>query len=77
MTELVIEHKRFPLGERIRKARGVAGMSTTKLASALGVDPRTVARWQSNDSRPSYERLVDLARVLEQPPSYFVDEDAA
>jgi len=77
MTQIVLERKRFPLGERIRRARKAAGLSTTKLAVELGVDPRTVARWQSDESRPSFERLAELARVLGQPPSYFVEGDTS
>ena len=76
MTQLVAERKRFPLGRRIRTARITAGMTTTKLAVALDVDPRTVARWQADQNRPSYEKLVEVARILGQPLGYFVEDEA-
>lgn len=52
-------------------------MTIAALAAALGVDPRTVAGWQSGRSRPSYERLIQIARLLNKPPSYFLEEAAA
>lgn len=64
-------------GERVREARLEAGLTLAAVASALGVDQRTVAGWQSGRSRPSYERLVELARLLNKPPSFFLEEQAA
>ena len=72
MTENAIEHK-VSLGQRIKAARRDARMTTTTLAYSLGVDPRTVARWQSDEADPSIERLAQIARVLDKPPSYFLD----
>jgi transcriptional regulator with XRE-family HTH domain len=74
MTDNVIERKPASLGRRIRQARGDSGHSITKIAVELGVDPRTVARWQSDDTVPSVVRLTALARLLGKPVSYFVDE---
>ena len=65
------------LGERIRQARIAAGYTTEGLARVLDVSTRTVAGWQADRSKPSYERLARLAGVLEKPVSYFLDEAAA
>jgi transcriptional regulator with XRE-family HTH domain len=73
MAQNVIDGKRLDVGEKIRAARKARHMSTTKLAIEVGVDPRTVARWQANGTRPSYERLLKLAEVLGRSPSYFLD----
>jgi len=77
MTQSVTSHKAATLGQRIRQARKEARLSTTKLAIALDVDPRTVARWQSDEAMPSVLRLGEIARVLGKTPSYFLDEEDA
>lgn len=62
------------LGARLRIARIEAGFTVSRLASELGVDPRTVAGWQARRSAPSVERLSEIARLLKKPPSYFLDD---
>lgn len=74
MTDAVTPSKPLPFGERLREARVAAEMTVADLARRLGVDPRTVAGWQAGRSRPSYERLVEIARILDRPPSFFLDE---
>ena len=63
------------LGARLRVARRDAGFTIARLARELGVDPRTVAGWQSGRSAPSVTRLIEIARLLKKPPSYFLDGD--
>lgn len=79
MTHPAIKRKPFPLGQRIRSAREEAKVTNARLATELGVDQRTVAGWQAAQprSRPSYERLIRLAEVLNKPPSYFLGEEEA
>jgi transcriptional regulator with XRE-family HTH domain len=75
MTQDVIERKPSTLGTRLKIARNEAGFSITKLARALDVDPRTVARWQSDEAMPSVIRLGEIAEVLGKSPGYFLDGD--
>ena len=35
------------------------------LAEQLGKDPATVSKWCTNDSQPSIETLLEIARVLQ------------
>lgn len=65
----------IPVARRLREARVEAGLTLKELAEALGVDTRTVARWQAekNAQRPKYERLVQIARILNKPVSYFLE----
>ena len=72
MTDNGTKHN--SLGGRLRVARLEAGFTIRQLADALGVDPRTVNRWQSNDADPSIERMGLIARVLDKSPAYFLDE---
>lgn len=77
MTHNVTDYKGGTLGQRIRVARKEQRVSIRQLATELSVDPRTVNRWQSDDAMPSVERLMEIARVLGKPPSYFLDEEMA
>ena len=77
MTEAAAQ---LPLAVRLREARREAGLTNLALAQKLGVTERTIAGWQgvksAPRSRPSYERLVELARILDKPVSYFIEEVA-
>lgn len=74
MTQNVTLRNPGTLGQRIKTARDDAGVSIRQIATELDVDPRTVNRWQSDNATPSVERLLKLARLLDRPPSYFLDE---
>jgi transcriptional regulator with XRE-family HTH domain len=76
MTQDVIERKPTTLGNRLRVARKERRFTITALARELDVDPRTVARWQADKAMPSVVRLGEIARVLDKPVSYFLDEVA-
>ena len=73
MTQSVVHSKPESVGQRIKAARSAARLSTTKLARELDVDPRTVARWQADETMPSVVRLTEIARVLGKSPGYFLD----
>ena len=72
MTEIATESS---LGARLRVARKEAHYTIARLARELGVDPRTVAGWQAGRSTPSVARLYAISRLLDKPPSYFLDGD--
>lgn len=61
MTAAVIPT--WTLGDRIRKARAVAGMDQRHFADALGVKPGTLAGWEADNSKP--RDLVGIARRIE------------
>jgi transcriptional regulator with XRE-family HTH domain len=71
----------LPLADRLREARREAGMTNRVLAERLGLTERTILGWQGAKSaprsRPSYEKLVQLAEVLDKPVSFFLEEVAA
>ncbi len=78
MAQNVIDGKGL-FGERLRAARleHQPRITIAAIARELEVDPRTVARWQSGDSVPPFDRLVQLAALLGKRPSYFLDAEAA
>jgi transcriptional regulator with XRE-family HTH domain len=65
------------VGDRIREARLAKGWTQAALGSRMGVNGRTVQRWQSGRlPRPS--TLTRLAGVLGVPQAYLVEtEDVA
>jgi transcriptional regulator with XRE-family HTH domain len=65
------------VGDRIREARLAKGWTQAALGSRMGVNERTVQRWQSGRlPRPS--TLARLAGVLAVPQAYLVEtEDVA
>jgi transcriptional regulator with XRE-family HTH domain len=76
MTQNVVANKSMTIGQRIKVARGEAGLSITRLARELDVDPRTVARWQSDHVTPSIDRVLQIAALTQKPPEFFFSEIA-
>ena len=56
--------------ERLRDALLSAGLSTADAAEKIGVDPKTVERWMTQDRTPYPKHRNALAAVLAQPESY-------
>lgn len=42
----------FTLGDRLRKARELAGLTQTQLAASLGIGRRSVSRYEDGDKEP-------------------------
>ena len=54
-------------GKRIKKAREIAGLTQTQLASLIGVSYASVNRWENGQSRPNslaWQRITDLELSL-------------
>jgi len=58
------EKKTENLGEKIREYRRIHGLTQKKLAEQLGVDPTTLAAWESSKHRPSKQILEKLKLLL-------------
>ncbi|QDG77873.1 helix-turn-helix domain-containing protein [Labrenzia sp. PHM005] len=75
----------YTLGERICKARDIAGLSTAQLARRLGIKTATMHSWESDRSEPRSNKLILLAGILNVSPTWLlvgrgsppVAEDAA
>lgn len=62
----------YTLGERICKARDIAGLSTAQLARRLGIKTATLHSWESDRSEPRSNKLVLLAGVLNVSPTWLL-----
>lgn len=60
------------VGERIVLAREGMGLSTAQLARRLGVQTRTLAGWERDQSSPRVNRLHMLAGLLNVTPAWLL-----
>lgn len=69
------------IGERIRQARVMAGMSQDELVRALHerqvqLTKAALSKYECGKSSPKASLLMHLGHVLDVPPSYFLEEPA-
>lgn len=62
------------LGRRIGEARKVARMTQDALGEAVGLDRTAISRLEKGERRLDINELLDIARALDLPLSFFVDE---
>ena len=55
------------IGERLKTARELAGLTQSQVAEGLSVSEMTVYRWEAGRFEPSFAKLQALARLLQQP----------
>ena len=64
------------VGERIRLARKIVGMSQTELGERSGVTFQQIQKYEGGMNRVSASRLFEFAKVLQKPISYFFPDEA-
>lgn len=57
--------KRF--GQHIRQLRKRIKITQEQLAEAVGVDVRTVQRWEAGENGPDFSNLEPIAKILGVP----------
>jgi transcriptional regulator with XRE-family HTH domain len=60
-------------GQRLRSARGRAGVTLTSLAARSGVSLSSLSRFESGASQPAFEDVCAIARTLGAPLLYLAD----
>lgn len=53
------------LVEKLTQARKAAGLTQADVAARLNVSRQAVSRWEGGQSKPSTERLLELARIYD------------
>lgn len=56
-----------PLGQKIRDARKIKGLTQTQLAQQLGVTQGAVRQWEAGATSPSAGKLAKVASLLDLP----------
>ncbi|OBK59448.1 hypothetical protein A5656_14575 [Mycobacterium gordonae] len=60
---------------RLEFARKRKGIPRTKLAALLGVNPKTLQRWEAGVTTPAEDQIVELAEQLRVLPKFFSSAD--
>ena len=64
---------RDEIARRVRAARGFAGLSQRELADALGVDIKTVNRWENRHWQPDRGRMTAIIVICGVRVDWFDD----
>ena len=67
--------ERIPF-KRLTIAREAAGLSQKALSDILSVDAVTVNRWEHGESKPNWDYLRKLSKVLNVTIDYLLENDA-
>ncbi len=67
------------LAERLKQLRSEKGITQIQLAEMLGVSKGTVAMWETNKRKPSFEILNELSDIFDRRMDYILgySDDAA
>jgi Zn-dependent peptidase ImmA (M78 family)/transcriptional regulator with XRE-family HTH domain len=57
--------------QRLRVARQLHRLTRSALANEVGVSAAAVGQWEAGEARPRAQTLLDIARALSFPVSYF------
>lgn len=66
-SQLIPEARVKTVADRLRAARHYADLTQDELADHLGVSPRTIKRWERDDTTPSRAVLIAAAAVCNVP----------
>ncbi len=67
-----LEKEREVLGERIRTAREMRGLSLDDISSRTGIDVATLNRIELNEMVPPLGQLIRLGKALDMKMGYFI-----
>lgn len=60
------------LGDRVRNARTMRGLTLRDLSSRTGIDPATLNRIESNEMIPPLGELIRIGKALEMKMGFFI-----
>ena len=63
------------MSEKIFELRKNNGLSQEQVAYELGISRQAVSKWESGESIPELERLVELAKFLNVTVDYLLDDE--
>lgn len=61
------------LGEKIKMLRKSQGLNQTDFAKRLSVTPSAVSLWETNSTKPDFDRIIQIAKEFSVPLDYFSD----
>lgn len=60
------------IGERIKKARHLAGLSQKQLGDLIGKGISTISEWESGKRSPDVELIPEISKVLNVSMGYLI-----
>ena len=60
------------LSKKIYELRKAHGMSQEQLAEKLNVSRQSISKWESGESSPEIERLIELSDVFDVSTDYLL-----
>ncbi len=63
----------FTLGDAIANARNSTGLDQERMAQLLGVNPKTIGRWENDVTRVPFDAIVMIARITDRDVSWFAE----
>ena len=63
------------IGNRIAELRRQNGMSQEELVDRLGISRQSVSKWESGQSQPEIEKLLQLSELFHVSTDYLLKED--
>ncbi|MEE0139607.1 helix-turn-helix transcriptional regulator, partial [Fusobacterium ulcerans] len=61
---------------KIQQLRKQNGMSQEKLAQLLGVSRQSVSKWESGQSLPEIDKIIQLSNIFEVTTDYLLKDVA-
>lgn len=61
--------------DRLRATRIARGLTAQELADRIGVGLRNYQKYESGDTRPTFEGLISLANFLNVPIDFLLERD--
>ena len=62
------------LGEKIQILRKQKGMSQEQLADALNISRQAVSKWETNESQPDIERLIEISSMFNVSTDFLIKD---
>lgn len=69
------EENKMILSEKIFELRKANKLSQEKLAEKIGVSRQSISKWESGESIPEIERLIELSKIFDVTVDYLVKDD--
>lgn len=63
------------LGEKIQILRKQKGMTQDQLADVLNVSRQAVSKWETNESQPDIERLIEIGTLFNVSTDFLIKDD--
>lgn len=64
--------EKMNLSKKIYELRKAKGMSQEQLAEKINVSRQSISKWESGESAPELERLIELSRVFDVSTDYLL-----